>query len=132
MTEYRRAKAEGATYLFTVNCAERGGNHLLTRHIDLLRQAFRRVKNGHPFSMTTWRLESDPIDAVRRLTASYVLLRFANVARAQVAFLTGLTGFHRIYILYLYSLNVLTEVYQQDPSVLAADRYLTNPGSNLC
>jgi len=51
MTEYRRAKAEGATYFFTVNCAERRGNRLLMEHIDLLRQAFRRVKNDHPFKI---------------------------------------------------------------------------------
>jgi putative transposase len=29
MTEYRRAKLEGATFFFTVNRAERHGNHLL-------------------------------------------------------------------------------------------------------
>ncbi|MCU7849626.1 MAG: hypothetical protein KZQ89_16870 [Candidatus Thiodiazotropha sp. (ex Lucinoma kastoroae)] len=51
MTEYRRAKVEGATYFFTVNCAERRGNHLLVEHIDLLRQVFRTVKNGHPFNI---------------------------------------------------------------------------------
>jgi putative transposase len=34
MTEYRRAKLEGATYFFTVNCAERHGNHLLVDSID--------------------------------------------------------------------------------------------------
>ena len=51
MTEYRRAKIEGATYFFTVNCAQRRGNQLLVQHIDLLRQAFRRVKNRHPFKI---------------------------------------------------------------------------------
>ncbi|MBA1445337.1 MAG: transposase [Chromatiales bacterium] len=51
MTEYRRAKVEGATYFFTVNCAERRGNQLLVEHIDLLRQVFRKVKEGHPFTI---------------------------------------------------------------------------------
>ena len=34
MTEYRRAKNPGATYFFTVNCAERKGNSILTDNID--------------------------------------------------------------------------------------------------
>ncbi|MGF1613835.1 MAG: transposase, partial [Gammaproteobacteria bacterium] len=51
MTEYRRAKIQGATYFFTVNGAERSGNHLLVDHIDLLRQIFRKVKNEHPFEI---------------------------------------------------------------------------------
>ncbi len=29
MTTYRRTKIDGATYFFTVNCAQRHGNHLL-------------------------------------------------------------------------------------------------------
>ena len=51
MTEYRRVKLEGATYFFTVNCAERHGNHLLVDHIDRLRQIFRQVKSGRPFEI---------------------------------------------------------------------------------
>ncbi len=51
MTEYRRAKIQGATYFFTVNGAERSGNHLLVDPIDLLRQIFRKVKNEHPFEI---------------------------------------------------------------------------------
>jgi len=34
-----------------VNCAERQGNHLLVKNIDLLRQVFRKVKNNHPFKI---------------------------------------------------------------------------------
>jgi len=49
MTEYRRAKVQGATYFFTVNCAERHGNHLLVEHVDLLRQVVRKIKKGRPF-----------------------------------------------------------------------------------
>jgi len=51
MTEYRRAKIQGATYFFTVNCAERHGNHLLVDSIDLLRQIFRKVKSEDPFEI---------------------------------------------------------------------------------
>ena len=51
MTEYRRARVPGATYFFTVNCAERKGNSILTDNIDILRNAFRKVKNDHPFEI---------------------------------------------------------------------------------
>jgi putative transposase len=51
MTEYRRAKIEGATYFFTVNCAKRRGNKLLVEKIDKLRQVFRKVKEMHPFEI---------------------------------------------------------------------------------
>ncbi len=51
MTRYRRATIAGGTYFFTVNCAERHGNHLLTDNVDLLRQSFRKVKTDHPYSI---------------------------------------------------------------------------------
>ena len=51
MTAYRRTTIEGATYFFTVNCAERQGNRLLTDNIGVLRQAFRKVKQDHPFAI---------------------------------------------------------------------------------
>lgn len=51
MTEHRRAKADGATYFFTVNCAERKGNRLVVDHIDTLRQVFRKVQGEHPFAI---------------------------------------------------------------------------------
>jgi putative transposase len=34
---------------FTVNLAERRGNHLLVERIDVLRTAFRKVRARHPF-----------------------------------------------------------------------------------
>ena len=49
MTAYRRTKIQSATYFFTVNCAERRNNQLLTDHIDLLRQVFRSVQEKYPF-----------------------------------------------------------------------------------
>jgi putative transposase len=51
MTDYRRAYAPGATWFFTVNLAERQGNHLLVERIDSLRAAFNYVKQRHPFRM---------------------------------------------------------------------------------
>ena len=51
MTNYRRAKIPGGTYFFTVNCAKRQGNSLLTENIELLRQVIRRIKIAHPFTI---------------------------------------------------------------------------------
>ena len=48
MTNYRRYRIDGGTYFFTVNLAERQRS-LLTERIDTLREAFREVKNAHPF-----------------------------------------------------------------------------------
>lgn len=45
---YRRADTPGATYFFTLNAADRGG-HLLTAHIDALRDSFRAVRRSRPF-----------------------------------------------------------------------------------
>jgi putative transposase len=49
MTEYRRVYIPGATCFFTVNLAERCGNHLLVEKIDALRNAFCYVKKRKPF-----------------------------------------------------------------------------------
>ena len=45
---YRRAKADGGTYFFTVNLANRKQT-LLTAQIQLLRSSISRTKNRHPF-----------------------------------------------------------------------------------
>jgi len=45
---YRRADTPGATYFFTLNAAERS-EHLLTHHIDALRDSFRTVRRSRPF-----------------------------------------------------------------------------------
>ncbi len=50
MTNYRRYRIDGGTYFFTVNLAERKRS-LLTERIDTLRDAFRVVKNAHPFEI---------------------------------------------------------------------------------
>ena len=41
----------GASWFFTVNLAQKQGNHLLVEQIDLLRKAFQYVKKRHPFGM---------------------------------------------------------------------------------
>jgi putative transposase len=48
---YRRTFVPGGTYFFTVNAAERCGNDLLVRHVDVLREAFRAVRAVHAFEL---------------------------------------------------------------------------------
>jgi len=47
---YRRAIVPGGTYFFTLNLADRD-SALLVSHIDHLRQAFKQVKQRHPFAI---------------------------------------------------------------------------------
>jgi putative transposase len=49
MTEYCRTWHPGARWFFTMNLAERRGNRLLVKRIDVLRTAFRNVRARHPF-----------------------------------------------------------------------------------
>jgi putative transposase len=49
MTDYRRICAPGSTWFFTFNLAERLNNYLLVEKIDLLRAAFRYVKERKPY-----------------------------------------------------------------------------------
>ncbi|MEO6024875.1 MAG: transposase [Burkholderiales bacterium] len=60
---YRRATLAGATYFFTVNLAERRGDHL-TRHIDLLRDVIHRVKIAHLFHIDAMVVLPDHIHAI--------------------------------------------------------------------
>lgn len=77
MTDYRRPWANGATWFFTVNCAQRRGTRLLVDHVDLLRDVFRQVRNRHPFMIEgmvvlpdhlhcLWTLPPDDTDFARR------------------------------------------------------------------
>jgi len=50
MTDYRRCRVPGGTVFFTVTLADRR-RRLLTDHIDTLRQAFRDVRQAHPFTI---------------------------------------------------------------------------------
>ena len=54
MPDYRRAWHPGGTWFFTLNLLHRGGNDLLTRHIDDLRAVVRRVRAAHPFTIHGW------------------------------------------------------------------------------
>jgi putative transposase len=54
MPDYRRAWHPGGTYFFTVNLLRRQNNDLLTRHISLLRDAVRTVRQRHPFIIHGW------------------------------------------------------------------------------
>lgn len=53
MPDYRRHRLPGGTYFFTVNLLERKSD-LLTRHIDLLRESVRRVREARPFHIDAW------------------------------------------------------------------------------
>jgi putative transposase len=50
MTSYRRNFIPGGSFFFTVNLADRSRS-LLTAHIDLLRAAFREIRERHPFAI---------------------------------------------------------------------------------
>ena len=69
---YRRAWCPGGTYFFTVNLLERKGNLLLVDHIDLLREAVRRVKRTHPFTIHAWVVLPEHLHCVIELPAGDV------------------------------------------------------------
>lgn len=50
MTEYRRYRIKAGCYFFTVNLVERN-RELLVEHVGTLREAFRHVRQKHPFSI---------------------------------------------------------------------------------
>lgn len=64
MPSYRRVFVPGATWFFTVNLLERRGNDLLVRHIDLLRNAVRKVHDQHPFVIDAWVVLPDHMHCV--------------------------------------------------------------------
>ena len=77
MTEYRRTYMPGVSWFFTVNLAQRKGNHLLVNHIDALRQAFRYINEKYPYRLDAvvvlpdhlhciWTLPPDDSDYSRR------------------------------------------------------------------
>jgi putative transposase len=76
MTNYRRNLLAGGSFFFTVNLAERH-LHLLTEHIEGLRNAFRETRRLHPFTIdamvvlpdhlhTLWTLPEDDADFATR------------------------------------------------------------------
>lgn len=69
MPDYRRAWQPGGTWFFTVTLLERGGNDLLTRHVDTLRSVVRRVRRNHPFLIHGWVVLPDHLHAILELPA---------------------------------------------------------------
>ena len=73
MRTYKRQRAEGGCYFFTVNLANRQNNDLLIREIAALREAIRQTRINHPFEIdaivvlpehlhTIWQLPPDDHD----------------------------------------------------------------------
>ena len=67
MPNYRRAWQPGGTYFFTVALLLRQGNDLLTRHVDLLRECVRSVRERHPFKIHAWVVLPDHLHCVIEL-----------------------------------------------------------------
>ena len=63
---YRRATTSGACWFFTVNLADRKQD-LLVRHIDLLREVLRHVKQQHPFEIIAMVVMPDHLHAIWQL-----------------------------------------------------------------
>ena len=63
MPNYRRVFIPGGCYFFTVNLLERQRT-LLTDHIDLLRDAVRRVRRLYPFHIDAWVVLPDHLHCV--------------------------------------------------------------------
>ncbi|WP_427551475.1 REP-associated tyrosine transposase [Methylomonas sp. MS20] len=66
MPNYRRNFVAGGCYFFTVNVLERQRT-LLTDHIDLLRDAVRRVKRLYSFHIDAWVVLPDHMHMVLTL-----------------------------------------------------------------
>ena len=67
MPDYRRAWCPGGTYFFTVNLLQRHGNDLLTRYVQVLREAVRVVRRRHPFVIHGWVVLPDHLHCVIEL-----------------------------------------------------------------
>lgn len=63
MTSYRRNFLSGGSFFFTVNLADRRLS-LLTTHIDVLRNAFREIRQRHPFTIDAIVVLPDHLHAV--------------------------------------------------------------------
>lgn len=64
MPNYRRYRVPGGCYFFTVNLQHRGGDPLLTRHIDQLREAVHGVRLTRPFTIDAWVVLPDHLHAM--------------------------------------------------------------------
>jgi putative transposase len=63
---YRRANAKGGTYFFTVNLADRTQD-LLVKHISVLRESTRLIRQQHTFEIVTMVVLPDHLHAIWRL-----------------------------------------------------------------
>jgi len=63
---YRRSRATGGTFFFTVNLADRRGDLLVT-HIEALRAAMRSTRQNHPFEIVAMVVLPDHLHAIWRL-----------------------------------------------------------------
>lgn len=73
MPDYRRYRVAGGTYFFTVNLLERK-NDLLVRHVDVLRDAVRGVREARPFHIDAWVVLPDHLYCVKQSTDSDLLI----------------------------------------------------------
>jgi putative transposase len=67
LPNYRRVYIKGGMYFFTVNLLQRHGNDLLTRHIELLRDAVRKVRKAHPFDIQAFVVLPEHLHCVLQL-----------------------------------------------------------------
>ena len=63
MPEYRRNRVPGGTYFFTVNVLDRDSGILVT-HVEILREAVRKVRARRPFHIDAWVVLPDHMHAV--------------------------------------------------------------------
>jgi putative transposase len=64
MPDYRRSYVPGGSFFFTVNLLERYPNDLLTKHIELLREAVRLVRAEYPLQIDAWVVLPDHMHCV--------------------------------------------------------------------
>jgi putative transposase len=69
MPNYLRARHPGGIYFFTVNLLERRDNDLLVRHIALLRECVREVRQRHPFGIHAWVVLPEHLHCVLEMPA---------------------------------------------------------------
>jgi hypothetical protein len=79
MTDYRRIYIPGSTWFFTVNLAERRNNYLLVEKIDLLRAAFRYVKERKPYRINAVVIMPDHLHCIWTLPLETGIFPYAGI-----------------------------------------------------
>jgi putative transposase len=72
MPNYRRIRAPGGTWFFTVNLLDRHKTPLLTQHIARLREAVIRTRANHPFTIHAWVVLPDHLHCIIELPSGDV------------------------------------------------------------